>query len=81
MQEDERGVKIRAALATVAGSPTIPQIFIAGRHMGGATELFDAMRDGSLFELLREQGIPYDPSQHFDPFDLMPKWLQPRKSA
>ena len=80
-QSDDRGGKIRAVLADRLGSPTIPQIFIGGDHIGGTTELFDAMRDGRMQKLFRENGIAFDESVDFDPYDLMPKWLQPRKSA
>ena len=80
-QEDDLGGKIRAVLADRLGSPTIPQIFIAGHYIGGTTELFDAMRDGWMQTLFRDNGIPFDESADFDPYELMPKWLQPRKSA
>jgi cysteine synthase A len=80
-QEDDLGGKIRGALADRLHSPTIPQIFIAGHYIGGTTELFDAMRDGRVQQLFRENGIAFDESTDFDPYDLMPKWLQPRKSA
>lgn len=80
-QKDDRGGKIRAVLADRIGSPTIPQIFVAGTHVGGATELFDAMRDGTLQELFREHDIDFDEEMRIDPYTLMPKWLQPRKSA
>ena len=80
-QDEDRGGKIRAALAERLGSPTIPQIFIGGCHIGGATELFDAMREGRMQALFRENGIAFDESADFDPYELMPKWLQPRKSA
>jgi cysteine synthase A len=63
------------------GSPTIPQIFIGGEHVGGATKLFDAMRNGSMQALFGEHGISFDASVDIDPYDLMPKWLQPRKTA
>jgi cysteine synthase A len=80
-QENELGGKIRAVLADRLGSSTIPQIFIAGHYIGGTTELFDAMRAGSLQTLFRENGIAFDETLDFDPYELMPKWLQPRKSA
>ena len=35
--------KIRAVLKARTGTPTIPQIFIGGEHVGGCTDLFDAM--------------------------------------
>ena len=36
------------------GAKTIPQIFIGGTHVGGATDLFDAWRSGTARELLGE---------------------------
>jgi cysteine synthase A len=80
-QHDDRGGKIRAALAQRTGSPTIPQVFIGGQHIGGATDLFDAMRNGSMQALFKDRGIDFDESKDIDPYDLLPKWLQPRKSA
>jgi cysteine synthase A len=80
-QQDDRGGKIRAVLADRIGSPTIPQIFIGGIHMGGATDLFDAMRDGSMQVLFKKRGISFDENGDFNPYDLLPKWLHPRKSA
>jgi cysteine synthase A len=80
-QENELGVRVRAALGARVGSPTIPQIFVGGHHIGGATDLFDAMRAGSLQRLLRESGVRFDENADFDPYELLPKWLQPRKSA
>jgi len=81
LQQDDRGGKIRAVLDARTGVPTIPQIFIGGEHIGGATELFDAMRAGRMQALLRRHGVDFDASQDFDPYELMPKWLQPRRSA
>ncbi|UCH38698.1 MAG: cysteine synthase A [Gammaproteobacteria bacterium] len=80
-QQEDFGDRIREVLEQRTGSPTIPQIFIGGRHIGGATELFDATRDGSMQALYRAHGIDFDQSVNFDPYELMPKWLQPRKSA
>jgi cysteine synthase A len=80
-QENDRGGKIRAVLKERIGSPTIPQVFVGGQHIGGATELFDAMRDGSMQKLFREHEIGFDKDNNIDPYDLLPKWLQPRKSA
>ena len=34
---DNRGGRIRAALREITGSPTIPQIFVNGEHLGGPT--------------------------------------------
>jgi cysteine synthase A len=80
-QAGDRGGKIRAVLAARTGSRTIPQVFIGGTHVGGATELFDAWRSGKARELLVKRGVAFDTAADFDPYSLLPKWLQPRKSA
>jgi cysteine synthase len=80
-QAGDRGGKIRAVLAARTGRTTIPQVFIGGTHVGGATELFDAWRSGAARALLVKRGVKVDAATDFDPYSLLPKWLQPRKSA
>ena len=80
-QAGDRGGKIRAVLAERTGATTIPQIYVGGEHVGGCTDLFDAWRDGSIRRRLDERGIRYDRSADLDPYSLLPKWLQPRKTA
>ena len=80
-QADDLGGRIRAVLAKRTGSPTIPQVFIGGQHIGGCTDLFDRWRDGSIRQRLTELGIAHDAEQELDPYLLLPKWLQPRKTA
>jgi len=80
-QAGDRGGKIRAVLAERTGVKTIPRIFIGGEHIGGATETFDAWRDGSAQARLAELDVDYDRTVDIDPYSLLPKWLQPRKSA
>ena len=80
-QERDLGVKTRAVLSHRIGSPTIPQVFIGGRHVGGCTELFDAMADGSMQQMLDAAGVEYDRSADLDPHTLLPKWVHPRKTA
>ncbi len=80
-QTGDRGGRIRAVLAARTGAKTIPQIFIGGTHVGGATDLFDAWRSGAARELLEKNGIAFDAAADLDPYSLLPKWLQPRKSA
>jgi len=80
-QEDNRGGKIRAVLARRIGSPTIPQIFVAGQYIGGCTELFNAHADGSLQRLLEDHGIRFDDNAQIDPRALLPQWVHPRKTA
>jgi cysteine synthase A len=80
-QAGERGSKIRAVLAARTGTKTIPQVFIGGKHVGGATELFEAWRSGAAQALLVSRGVKFDAAADLDPYSLLPKWLQPRKSA
>ncbi len=80
-QAGDRGGKIRAAVAARTGAKTIPQIFIGGTHVGGATDLFDAWRSGAARALLARRGVAFDAAADLDPYSLLPKWLQPRKSA
>ncbi len=80
-QADDRGVKIRGALAERTGVRTIPQIFIGGEHIGGSTELFDAHRDGAMQRRLAAIGVDYDADVKIDPYALLPKWVQPRNTA
>ena len=80
-QKDDLGGKIRAVLADRTGQKTMPQIYIGGEHIGGCTDLFDAWRNGSIQRRLEESGVSYDRDAKIDPYSLLPKWLQPRKSA
>ena len=42
LQQRDLGTQIRAVLKARTGSPTIPQVWIAGTHVGGATDLFES---------------------------------------
>ena len=80
-QKDDLGGRIREVLADKIGAKTIPQVFVAGQHIGGCTETFDSWRDGSLRARMEQHGIAYDRRVDIDPYGLLPKWLQPRKTA
>jgi cysteine synthase A len=80
-QRDELGTKMRAVVAERTGAKTMPQLYIGGEHIGGATDLFDAWRSGDVQRRLEEIGVSYDRDAKVDPYTLLPKWLQPRKSA
>ena len=77
-QEDDRGGKIRAVLNELVGSNTIPQIFIAGEHIGGATDTFDAFNSGKLGKLLEKSGVKVGDPGDMDPYELLPNWLHKR---
>ncbi len=77
-QTDNLGGDIRAALLKITGTPTIPQIFVGGRHLGGATETFDAFNDGSLKATLSDLGVAFDAAMDRDAYSFLPNWLHPR---
>jgi len=77
-QEGNRGGKIRSAIQEQTGLKTIPQIYIGGQHVGGATELFDAAKDGSMAQLLEENNVAWAESADRDPYSFLPGWLHTR---
>ncbi len=40
-----------------SGAPTIPQIFLNGEHLSGATDLFDAYNEGRFGDMLAGAGL------------------------
>jgi len=77
-QGGDKGGRIRAALKQEIHSPTIPQIFVGGRYVGGATETFDACKDGSLQELLEKNQVSWNRDVNDDPYSFLPGWLHSR---
>ena len=77
-QQDNKGGKIRAALLEKTGSKTIPQIFVGGQFIGGATELFDSQKEGELAALLEKSSVVFDKNVDVDPYTFLPGWLQER---
>jgi len=78
-QENDRGSKIRAVLLDQLGSPTIPQIYIGGQHIGGATDLFATFSNGTLTNLLGAHEITMkEMPEEFEPLSLLPGWLHKR---
>ncbi|MCX2725704.1 cysteine synthase A [Roseibium salinum] len=77
-QKDNLGGDLRVALHARTGSPTIPQVFIGGRHVGGCTETFDYFREGRLQRMLAENRVAFRDDVAGDPYDFLPKWVHPR---
>jgi cysteine synthase A len=77
-QEDDWGGQIRAVLNARLGSNTIPQIFIGGENIGGATDTFEAFKSGELQKHLENAGIAPGDLGGKDPFELLPNWLHQR---
>lgn len=77
-QKDSKGGDIRAVLRERTGAPTIPQIFVAGQHIGGATETFDAFNEGTLQTLMQAHNIAFNSDMDRDAYSFLPTWLHPR---
>ena len=77
-QDDNWGGQIRKALEADTGLKTIPQIYIGGTHVGGATDLFDGMKDGSIARLLEENNVAWNADADRDPYSFLPEWLHKR---
>ena len=77
-QKDDRGGKIRAALAARTSMSTIPQVFVGGEFVGGCTEVFDSHKEGRLQKLLANCRVEYDRNVDIDPYSCLPTWLHPR---
>lgn len=71
------GRKLRQVLRECTGSPTVPQIFIAGEHVGGASDFFDGYKSGSIPAKLRQAGLAFKHDPGLDPF----RFLHPYQHA
>ena len=77
-QDDNLGGKIRKAIEQRTGLKTIPQIYVGGKHVGGASETFDACRDGSFAKMLEENKVDWNRAVDTDPYSFLPGWLHKR---
>ncbi|MDH5455749.1 MAG: cysteine synthase A [Gammaproteobacteria bacterium] len=77
-QDGNKGGEIRKALEAQTGLKTIPQIYIGGKHIGGATDLFAAATDGTMAKLLEAASVAWNKSADQDPYSFLPKWLHKR---
>lgn len=75
-QKDAMDGEIRKALRARIGSPTIPQVFVGGRHIGNCTDTLAAWREGSLAASLKIAGVAHTPGACPDPESLLPRWVR-----
>lgn len=65
------GRKLRQVLREHTGSPTVPQIFIAGKLIGGATDFFGEYRAGTVQPQLQAAGLTFKSPPGLDPFQFL----------
>jgi cysteine synthase A len=77
-QDGNKGGNIRKVIEQRTGLKTIPQIYVAGQHIGGASETFDAVRGGQFQALLEQNGVSWNKEVDTDPYSFLPGWLHSR---
>ena len=77
-QQNDRGGKILSVLNQRNNWPTIPQIYVGGEFVGGATDLFDIGKAGELQPRLVARNIAFNETINQDPYGFLPDWLHPR---
>jgi cysteine synthase A len=77
-QAGNRGGAIRTALTAHSKVATIPQVFVGGKLVGGATDVRDAWKSGALQQQLTAAGVTFDPAVDVDPNSFLPSWMQSR---
>lgn len=77
-QDNERGGKILDVLKQQNNWDTIPQMYVGDQFIGGATDFFDACKDGGMEPQLKKQGIGFSDEIKLDPYRFLPTWLHPR---
>lgn len=80
-QDGDFGGRVRRALRARTGVATIPQIFVGGTLIGGATDVIRAAETGDLEAHLRRAGLSVNPPAGFEPMAFLPKWLKLAKAA
>lgn len=78
LQPHDLGTRLRPVLRQRTGAPTIPQIWVGGHLVGGATDLFDALRHGRLQSMLVSAGVAFERGTVVEPESFLPRWLHPR---
>ncbi|MBT3529537.1 MAG: hypothetical protein HOF74_12385 [Gammaproteobacteria bacterium] len=74
-QQDDKGANIRKALLDRIGSPTIPQLFVGGILLGGASETLEANDSGELQRLLNACDVSYDRKKKVLGHEFLPNWV------
>ena len=77
-QEDDFGLKLRAALQAKTGCKTIPQMFVGGKFVGGCTDAFDLYDQAKLQTLVADADKTIKATEGLTPKSFLPKWLAKR---
>lgn len=75
-RENDWGGAVLRALFEHTGMRTVPQLFINGELVGGATEVLSEFETGKLQERLSKMKSPIISRQVDDPMRFLPKWVR-----
>jgi cysteine synthase A len=75
------GDRLRWALRNRVSSATLPQVFLGGRYIGGATDTLKAFEEGRLEKELSALGYSLAGKKIARATEHLPKWVQPRRAA
>ena len=75
LREHKPFAAIRTELQSRNGSTTVPQVYLAGQFIGGATDSFQAWNSGELQKGLQSSGVPFKPSEGLDTYQFLHGWL------
>ncbi|MBA2541730.1 MAG: pyridoxal-phosphate dependent enzyme [Deltaproteobacteria bacterium] len=76
LQKEDLGGAIRTVVGGRTGARTIPQVFVGGQLVGGATDTLRAFQEGRLQTLFDANGVRFDHDYVLDPEELLPRWRQ-----
>ncbi|WP_367278086.1 pyridoxal-phosphate dependent enzyme [uncultured Roseobacter sp.] len=79
LRKGDAGGQILRALFARTGMRTVPQVFIGGELVGGATEVLNAFEDRTLHARLAALPRPIRAQPVEDPLSLLPQWLNSTK--
>jgi cysteine synthase A len=79
LRQDDLGGAIRTAVGTRTGARTIPQVFVGGQLVGGATETLRAFQEGRLQPMLDAAEVTFDRAFVLDPEVFLPRWRQSKR--
>ncbi|MEM8572746.1 MAG: pyridoxal-phosphate dependent enzyme, partial [Pseudomonadota bacterium] len=74
-RRDDWGGQVLRALFDHTGQRTVPQVFIGGKLVGGATDVLAEARTNALQERLDALPVPVIAKSIADPMDYLPKWV------
>jgi len=77
-QGGNKGGNIRKVIEQRTGLKTIPQVYLGGKHVGGASETFDGVKDGSFQKMLEENSVNWNKEVNTEPYSFLPGWLHSR---